>query len=171
MNAAIHPSGCFESERSIGILHFTYLLFRVQQFISLETGRNRPRGPVFMKAESSQFIGDQQRVDTGHLILVTKGYTIIKVAFTADTDGKMMYRVTVNDTLLLDNSPLGFEAKDGIDLNRGFRVVNTVFTDKDEIWTQPWGENKTNRNHYNEMAVLLKNAANVELTLPKSWKV
>ena len=89
----------------------------------------------------------------------------IKVAFTADTDGKMMYRVTVNDTLLLDNSPLGFEAKDGIDLNRGFRVVNTVFTDKDEIWTQPWGENKTNRNHYNEMAVLLKNAANVELTL------
>ena len=73
-----------------------------------------------------------------------------------------MYRVTVNDTLLLDNSPLGFEAKDGIDLNRGFRVVNTVFTDKDEIWTQPWGENKTNRNHYNEMAVLLKNAANVE---------
>ena len=89
----------------------------------------------------------------------------IKVAFTADTDGKMMYRVTVNDTLLLDNSPLGFEAKEGIDLNRGFRVVNTVFTDKDEIWTQPWGENKTNRNHYNEMAVLLKNAANVELTL------
>ena len=50
----------------------------------------------------------------------------IKVAFTADTDGKMMYRVTVNDTLLLDNSPLGFEAKDGIDLNRGFRVVNTL---------------------------------------------
>lgn len=89
----------------------------------------------------------------------------IKVAFTADTDGKMMYRVTVNDTLLLDNSPLGFEAKEGIGLNRGFRVVNTVFTDKDEIWTQPWGENKTNRNHYNEMAVLLKNAANVELTL------
>lgn len=44
-------------------------------------------------------------------------------------------------------------------------MVNTVFTDKDEIWTQPWGENKTNRNHYNEMAVLLKNAANVELTL------
>ena len=78
MNAAIHPSGCFESERSIGILHFTDLLFRVQQFISLETGRNRPRGPVFMKAESSQFIGDQQRVDTWHLILVTKGYTIIK---------------------------------------------------------------------------------------------
>ena len=25
----------------------------------------------------------------------------IKVAFTADTDGKMMYRVTVNDTFLL----------------------------------------------------------------------
>lgn len=38
----------------------------------------------------------------------------IKVAFTADTRGKdELYRVTVNDTLLLDNSPLGFEAKDG----------------------------------------------------------
>ena len=89
----------------------------------------------------------------------------IKVAFATEPDGKMVYRVAVNDTLLLDNSSLGFEAKDGIDLNQGFRVVKTTFTDKDETWTQPWGENKTNRNHYNEMAVFLKNDANIELTL------
>lgn len=89
----------------------------------------------------------------------------IKVAFATEPDGKMVYRVAVNDILLLDNSSLGFEAKDGIDLNQGFRVVKTTFTDKDETWTQPWGENKTNRNHYNEMAVFLKNDANIELTL------
>ena len=63
----------------------------------------------------------------------------IKVAFATEPDGKMVYRVAVNDTLLLDNSSLGFEAKDGIDLNQGFRVVKTTFTDKDETWTQTWG--------------------------------
>ena len=87
------------------------------------------------------------------------------MAFATDPDGKMVYRVAVNDTRLLDNSSLGFEAKDGIDLNQGFRVVKTTFTDKDETWTQPWGENKTNRNHYNEMAGLMKKKGNIEIKL------
>lgn len=89
----------------------------------------------------------------------------IKVAFTVDGAGRMLYSVAVNDSLLFGDSPLGFEAKDGINLNSGFRIEKTDLDYKDETWTQPWGENKTNRNHYNEMAVLLKNAENVELIL------
>lgn len=89
----------------------------------------------------------------------------IKVAFIVDGAGRMLYSVAVNDSLLFGDSPLGFEAKDGINLNSGFRIEKTDFDYKDEIWTQPWGENKTNRNHYNEMAVLLKNAESVELIL------
>lgn len=89
----------------------------------------------------------------------------IKVALTVDKNGSLLYNVAVNDSLLFENSSLGFEAENGINLNSGFKIEKTGFDTKDEIWTQPWGENKTNRNHYNEMAVLLKNAANVELVL------
>lgn len=39
------------------------------------------------------------------------------------------------------------------------------FTTQDETWTQPWGENKTIRNHYNEMAVHLSDAAVTKLIL------
>lgn len=39
------------------------------------------------------------------------------------------------------------------------------FTTQDETWTQPWGENKTIRNHYNEMAVHLSDAAATKLIL------
>ncbi len=46
-----------------------------------------------------------------------------------------------------------------------FKLVGTEFDKKDEIWHQPWGENKTIRNHYNEMAVRLKNDDGVLLTL------
>jgi len=37
----------------------------------------------------------------------------------------------------------------------GFEVVNTQTTTFDESWEPVWGENKTIRNHYNELAVLL----------------
>lgn len=53
----------------------------------------------------------------------------------------------------------------GVILGGGFRIEKTTFDSKDETWTQPWGENKTNRNHYNEMAVNLINEDQVQLTL------
>jgi len=76
-----------------------------------------------------------------------------------------LYNILVDDSLLIENSTLGFTEKNGINLGGGFQIKNTTFDSKDETWTQPWGENKTNRNHYNEMAVNLVNKDQVELTL------
>lgn len=89
----------------------------------------------------------------------------IQVALNIDDKGQLSYKVSVDDSLLIDNSPLGFEAEDGVNLNSGFSIDKVTTNSCDETWTQPWGENKTNRNHYNEMAVALKNRDNVELTL------
>ena len=73
--------------------------------------------------------------------------------------------MSVDDSLLIENSAMGFTAANGIILGEGFQVKNTTFSSKDETWTQPWGENKKNRNHYNEMAVNLTNEDHVQLTL------
>ena len=89
----------------------------------------------------------------------------IRLTFAVDDHNRMNYQISVSDTLLVAPSPLGFIAQDGVELSEGFRVVGADFSATDETWTQPWGENKTLRNHYNEMAVRLAGSANVELTL------
>lgn len=89
----------------------------------------------------------------------------IRLAFSLDSVQRMTYRVYVNDTVFLTPSLLGFEAANGVNLANDFQVSETSFDTKDEIWSQPWGENKKNRNHYNEMVVHLVNPADVRLTL------
>lgn len=87
----------------------------------------------------------------------------IALNFALNEAGNMSYAVTVNGTDFILPSPMGFEGRDGVNLAEGFRVETTEFASKDEAWTQPWGENKNLRNHYNEMAVHLKNAADIRL--------
>ena len=87
----------------------------------------------------------------------------IKWSFSLDEKGGMTYQVSVNDTPFINASPLGFEEKSGLNLVDGFQIVGTSFDSQDETWTQPWGENKSIRSHYNEMAVNLKNEAGVKL--------
>ena len=87
----------------------------------------------------------------------------IKWSFNLDEKGGMTYQVFVNNTPFINASPLGFEEKSGLDLASGFQIVGTSFDSQDETWTQPWGENKSIRSHYNEMAVNLKNEAGVKL--------
>ena len=89
----------------------------------------------------------------------------IKWAFSLDEKGGMSYQVSVNGKPFIGTSALGFAEKSGLNLSDGFQLVGTSFDSKDETWTQPWGENKSIRSHYNEMAVNLKNEDNVKLTL------
>ena len=89
----------------------------------------------------------------------------IKWAFSLDEKGGMSYQVSVNGKAFIGTSALGFVEKSGLNLSDGFQLVGTSFDSKDETWTQPWGENKSIRSHYNEMAVNLKNEADVKLTL------
>ncbi len=89
----------------------------------------------------------------------------ICLSFNIDEDGFMSYNVKVNDNIFIDDSQLGFEAKDGLNLSNSFQITKTVFSSKDETWKQIWGENKIIRNHYNEMAVHLENEDSIFLTV------
>ena len=108
----------------------------------------------------------------------------IKVAFNIDNDGAMSYNVKVCKglkdgeeiegkgdmgsewrTIFIDDSQLGFEAKDGLNLKDAFEIVDVKFSSNDETWEQPWGENRIIRNHYNEMAVDLINEDSIFLTM------
>ena len=77
----------------------------------------------------------------------------------------MTYRISINDSSFIAPSQLGFEANNGINLYKDFQITGTDFSTKDEVWTQPWGENKSIRNHYNEMAIHLKDSKATRLTI------
>lgn len=89
----------------------------------------------------------------------------LRLFFFLNQSGRMYYQVSVNKKEFISNSSLGLEAKNGVNLLDGYQIVKTKFTHLDKEWTQPWGENKKNRNHYNEMAVGLKNQQGTDLTL------
>ncbi|MEG1334092.1 MAG: glycoside hydrolase family 97 protein [Bacteroides sp.] len=89
----------------------------------------------------------------------------IRLSFCLADSGRMTYQVAVNDSAFILPSALGFEARNGVNLSDGFKVTATDFSSKDTTWTQPWGENKSIREHYNEMTVHLKNAAQTHLTM------
>ena len=89
----------------------------------------------------------------------------IKWSFNLNEKGAMTYQISVNNAPFINASSLGFEEKSGLNLSDGFQLEGTSFNSQDEIWTQPWGENKSIRSHYNEMAVNLKNEAGVKLTV------
>ena len=89
----------------------------------------------------------------------------IRLAFNIDNEGFMSYNIKVGGNIFIDDSQLGFEAKDGLNLSNSFEITKTEFSSKDETWEQIWGENKAIRNHYNEMAVHLANEDSIFLIM------
>ena len=89
----------------------------------------------------------------------------IRLALNIDDEGFMSYNIKVGGNIFIDDSQLGFEAKDGLNLSNSFEITKTEFSSKDETWEQIWGENKAIRNHYNEMAVHLANEDSIFLIM------
>jgi hypothetical protein len=56
-------------------------------------------------------------------------------------------------------SRLGVELKDAPALTNGFAVVKAETSERDETWEPVWGEVKTIRNRYRELAVTLQQTA------------
>jgi len=73
------------------------------------------------------------------------------------TNGKPSYAVTFKQRPAILSSALGFELKEG-EMKTGFTVSGIKKSSQDETWTQPWGEQREVRNHYNELAVALQQA-------------
>lgn len=55
--------------------------------------------------------------------------------------------------------------KNGVPLSDALEIVDVDHSSSDETWTQPWGENKTIRNRYNEMAIHLSDGKDVSLVI------
>ena len=62
------------------------------------------------------------------------------------------YKVDYEGRALMAPSHLGYLLNNG-ELGAKTKMGKVVRSSKDEIWTQPWGENETTRNHYNELIV------------------
>lgn len=89
----------------------------------------------------------------------------ISLSVDIDKKGQLSYQVTVDGTPFISASRLGFEERNGADLHSGFKIVSAKSSRFDETWTQPWGENKTVRNNYNQLQVALKKPGGIRLDM------
>lgn len=72
-------------------------------------------------------------------------------------DGTPTYQLEYKDKAIIKTSKLGFELKDDTkSLLDGFMVLESKMSTFDETWNPVWGEESEIRNHYNELAVTLK---------------
>lgn len=74
-------------------------------------------------------------------------------------NGTPVYNLQLKDKPVIKDSKLGLELKDAESLLTGFSVEKTGNSTFDETWQPVWGEVKEIRNHYNELAVTLKQEA------------
>ncbi|UOR06763.1 glycoside hydrolase family 97 protein [Hymenobacter aerilatus] len=78
--------------------------------------------------------------------------------FSLQNGGVPTYRLTYKGRDVIKPSTLGLELKDAPSLTEGFAVATTKTVAIDQSWQPVWGEVKTIRNHYNELAVTLTQA-------------
>lgn len=88
----------------------------------------------------------------------------IKLRFEVDAQGRPTYSMCFKDKTVLAPSHLGFllakdkhasKKMDETDLLQGFIEKKVETSSFDETWTPVWGETRTIRNHYNELAATL----------------
>ena len=79
----------------------------------------------------------------------------IGLAFALSEAGEPSFAVTVDGSSFLEQSALGLVAN-SVNLSSGFRIERITHSSADLTWTQPWGENKENRDHHNAMTVSLE---------------
>ncbi|WP_363318492.1 glycoside hydrolase family 97 N-terminal domain-containing protein [Algoriphagus sp.] len=77
--------------------------------------------------------------------------------FSLDASGAPTYQLDFKDQPVIKSSRLGFDLiNDSVDLQIGFRVLETDTTSQDETWNPVWGEESEIRNHYRELLVKLE---------------
>ena len=74
-------------------------------------------------------------------------------------DGSLYYRIARDGRAVITPSLLGFELRDAPLLRDSLRIAATARDSVDETWTQPWGQVREVRNHYNELRVAVQEVA------------
>lgn len=80
-----------------------------------------------------------------------------KMKFTLESDGTPTYQLFLKDKEVIKKSKLGLELqKDNKSLLNDFTVLDSKPTTFNETWKPVWGEETSINNHYNELAITLK---------------
>lgn len=80
-----------------------------------------------------------------------------KMSFSLGNDGTPMYQLFFKNKEVIKKSKLGLELqKDKKSLVNDFKVIDTKESTFNETWKTVWGEETQIQNHYNELAVKLK---------------
>ena len=80
-----------------------------------------------------------------------------KMIFALENDGTPTYQLFMKNKEIIKKSKLGLELqKDKKSLLNDFKLVNEVRNTFDETWKTVWGEETEIRNHYDELALTLK---------------
>jgi hypothetical protein len=78
------------------------------------------------------------------------------MTFSLQNNGTPTYQLVYNNKVVIKPSTLGFELKDdNKSLVDDFTITNTETSSHDSNWQPVWGEVKTIRDHYNELALTL----------------
>ena len=89
--------------------------------------------------------------------VLTSPNSELTMQFALKTDGTPTYQLSYKNKVVIKTSRLGLELKnDKKSLINDFTISNTETATFDETWEPVWGEEKNIRNHYNELAVTLK---------------
>ncbi|HQD09760.1 MAG TPA: glycoside hydrolase family 97 protein [Flavihumibacter sp.] len=84
----------------------------------------------------------------------------LQMQFALTPTGVAQYSLTYKNKAVIKPSTLGIEMKDPtLSLLTGFALAGTKTNTVDEQWEPVWGEEKSIRNHYNELAITLHQAS------------
>jgi len=88
----------------------------------------------------------------GAVATATSPGGVLKVDITINGEGRVGYSVTRLGKPVITESQLGFLFTDAPQMLRNFRLAGKATRSHDASWEQPWGEWRTVRNRYNELA-------------------
>ncbi len=77
----------------------------------------------------------------------------IHVDLTLNPEGRVGYMVSRLGKPVIDESRLGFLFTDAPEMLRNFKFAGHTTRSSDQTWEEPWGEYRSIRDHYNELAV------------------
>lgn len=78
------------------------------------------------------------------------------LAVIVSDEGGLNYRVTVNGKIVLTNSPLGLEFKDGTKLGPAATITKAKTTRHSGVWENPFGNRRSVRDHWRELQLTLE---------------
>ncbi|ULC59185.1 glycoside hydrolase family 97 protein [Flaviramulus sp. BrNp1-15] len=80
----------------------------------------------------------------------------LTMQFSLENAGRPTYKLSYKNKSVIKPSHLGLELKNDKSLLNDFTIVKSETATFDDTWQPVWGEEKDIRNHYNELAVTLK---------------